>query len=346
MQTIKRLMRAYQDASVLEFNRDSKYVFISDCHRGNGSTGDEFSKNRNTYIHAMTHYFDNGFTYVEVGDGDELWEAGRISVIQEAHTDAVNAIKRFHDAGRMIMIYGNHNMRLRDLEYVKYNYYRYYNEFTERFEDLFPGLQPIEALRLVEEETRQEIFVVHGHQGDLANDQLWFVTKFSLRYFWRYFHNFGIKNPASPVKNIFKRHKIEKNYIKWIEQNRMMLICGHTHRFKYPRSGELPYFNTGCCVYPTTITAIELENGQISLIRWKLLVNSDAVLQVQRMVLKGPEPIEKFDLREADPGKLASLYHKSVVGVEASRSNIEGSTNIPTVDPEENGVKDIDERTR
>ncbi len=332
MQTHKRLMRAYNHAKIEDFDQNSKYVFISDCHRGNGAFADEFSKNRNTYIRALTYYYENGFTYVEVGDGDELWEPNRMSVIQEAHTDAVNAMKRFFDDGRMIMIYGNHNIRMRDPEYVKENYYRYYNEFTEEYSDLFPGLEPVEALRLIEKETGQEIFVVHGHQGDLANDQLWRISRFSLRYFWRYLHNFGIKSPASPVKNIFKRHRVERHYIRWIRRYRQMLICGHTHRFKYPRKNELPYFNTGCCVYPTTITAIELENNQISLIRWKILVNADGILQIQRMVLKGPEPIEKFDLREANLDRVDSMYTRSVVEVLTSRSNIEGSIQLQKPD--------------
>ena len=297
MRTQQRLTRTYKNARVETIDQDSKYVFISDCHRGNGHFSDEFSKNRNTFIHALNDYYRRGFTYVEVGDGDELWEANNVSVIQEAHTDAYGAMKRFHDDGRMIMIYGNHNIYLRNPHYVEENYFYYYNEFTESTHALFPGLKPVEALVLQDEASGQEVFVVHGHQGDLANDQLWRFTAFSIRYFWRFLHSFGIKSPVSPVKNIFKRHKIEKNYIKWIAEHKKMLICGHTHRFKYPRTEELPYFNTGCCVYPTTITAIELEHGEISLIRWKVLPDVDGLLHVQRMVLKGPEPIKTFDLR-------------------------------------------------
>ncbi len=312
MRTRQRLTKAYDHSIVREIDKQSRYVFFSDCHRGSGSFSDEFSKNRNTFIHALNYYYKRGFIYCEVGDGDELWEKNRMSTIQEAHTDAIAAMQQFHRDGRLIMIYGNHNIYLRDETYVKNHYYRYYNEFKEQYMDLFPHLKPIEALTLKHKESGQELFVVHGHQGDLANDQLWRLTEFSLKYFWRYLHSFGIKSPVSPVKNIFKRHKIEKNYIKWIKENRTLLICGHTHRFKFPREGELPYFNTGCCVYPTTITAIELEDEQLSLIRWKLLVNKEGLLQVTRMVLQGPRHISEFDLRETSKPALDRLGKGSV----------------------------------
>lgn len=110
-------------------------------------------------------------------------------------------------------------------------------------------------------------------------------------------HGFGIRNPSSPVKNVTKRHKIEKNFNKWIRKNKVALICGHTHRFKYPKEYDLPYFNTGCCIYPTIITAIELTKGQIQLVRWKVKVDDEGRLNVEREIMRGPEPIEKFDMR-------------------------------------------------
>ena len=134
-------------------------------------------------------------------------------------------------------------------------------------------------------------------QGDLPNDQLWYPTMLSLKYFWRFLHAFGVKSPTSPVKNMNKRHKIEKNYVKWIQKHEKMLICGHTHRFKYPKTKDLPYFNSGCCIYPTSITAIEITGGQIQLVRWKTRVNEDGLLQIKREVMRGPDPIGKFDIR-------------------------------------------------
>lgn len=242
-------------------DENSKYVFFSDCHRGSGGHQDEFTKNRNVYLFALDQYYKDGFTLVEAGDGDELWEHPKFKVIKNAHYHVFLSMKRFFDEGRLILLYGNHNNYLKNPEYVKENYYTYFDDYRKKESNFFKGLKPCEALLLKNQQTGQEILTVHGHQGDFANDQFWIFTMLSVKYFWRHVHAFGVKNPASPVKNVYKRHKIEKNFNKWIEKHKTMLICGHTHRYKYPREGELPYFNTGCCIYPTTITGVEITGG-------------------------------------------------------------------------------------
>lgn len=296
MRTFQRLTKAYENARVEGFDESSKYVFFSDCHRGDGSLSDEFTKNENTYLSALEYYYESGFTYVELGDGDELWEHSDFKHIKNAHADVFSLLAKFFHQDRFILIYGNHNAFLKNPSYVKENYYINYDEYTEEFNDFLKGIQPEEAIVLRHRKTGQEILAVHGHQGDVPNDQIWRLTMLSIKYFWRFLHAFGIKNPASPVKNIHKRHKIEKNYSKWIKEKKKMLICGHTHRFKYPKTKDLPYFNTGCCIYPTIITAIEIVGGNIQLVRWEVRANIDGVLKVRRDIMRGPDPVGKFDI--------------------------------------------------
>lgn len=297
MNTQKRLIKAYENARVEYFDENDKYVFFSDCHRGNGSHQDEFVKNRIVYMYALDYYYKEGYTLVEVGDGDELWEYPKFRIIKKAHYRVFQSMKRFFNEGRFILIYGNHNIYLKNPEYVENNYYMYYDEYRKKENVFFEGLKPCEALVLKNKQTGQEIFVVHGHQGDFANDQFRYFTMLTVKHFWKYLHAFGIKNPASPVKNEHKRHKIEKRFNKWIEKNETMVICGHTHRYKYPREGELPYFNTGCCIYPTTITGIEIAGGNVQLVRWRTHYNEDGLLQIKKEILRGPGNLEKFDIR-------------------------------------------------
>jgi len=297
MQTDKRLTRAYEKARVLPFDKDSKFIFFSDCHRGDASLSDEFSRNQNLFIHALDYYYHRGFTYIEVGDGDELWEHHRFRHIKKAHYDVFKRIKRFFDDDRLYILYGNHNIYLKNPDYVKKHYFHYYDDCNEETYEFLEGLEPLEALVLKSQESGQEFFVVHGHQGDLVNDQLWFFSMLSLKYFWRFLHAFGIRNPASPVKNAHKRHKIERNYSKWIQKHRHGLICGHTHRVKYPRTRDLPYFNTGSCIYPARITGLEMINATLQMVQWRIMVTSTGVLQVKREIIRGPEPVGKFDIR-------------------------------------------------
>ncbi len=137
---------------------------------------------------------------------------------------------------------------------------------------------------------------MHGHQGDLMNDQLWVLSMLMLRYFWRLMHVVGFQNPSSPAKNVNKRHKVEKTYNKWIEANQKMLICGHTHRPKFPKSNDLPYFNTGCCIHSRGITGIEITEGQIMLVEWHVRADRQGSLMIARKVIHGPEPIQKYDM--------------------------------------------------
>lgn len=294
MSADNRLTGAYKNALVRYFDENSKYVFFSDCHRGDDSVSDEFARNQAIVMRALEYYYDRDFMYVEAGDGDDLWEHRDFKFIRSAHMDVFTLLQKFFDEDRFYMLYGNHNIYLKCKQYVKRNYYYFYDEYKEKNRKLFYGLNPIEALLLKERKTGQEILVVHGHQGDVLNDQLWKISMFGVRYFWRFMHLVGVRNPASPARNQLKRHKMEKKYCRWLMEHHIMLLCGHTHRMKFPRKGELPYFNIGCCVHTKGISSIEIEKNQISLIQWRVRAGRDGELRVVRKVLHGPEPIEHW----------------------------------------------------
>lgn len=294
MFTDKRLTKAYHNAKIKMIDQDSKYIFFSDSHRGDDSISDEFARNQLVMASALQYYYDKGYTYVEAGDGDDLWEYKDFRYIRAAHTDVFTIMRDFYQDGRFIMMYGNHNNMLRHPYYVRRNYYYFFDEYEDAVRPLFEGLHPIEALLLVHRESGQQILTVHGHQGDLLNDQLWFLNMFLLRYFWRYMHLIGFRNPASPAKNQTKRHKVEKNYIKWLKKHDVMLICGHTHRLKFPKPGQLPYFNIGCAIHTKGITGIEILNNQIMLVQWRVQADDHGILNVKRKVIRGPKQIEDF----------------------------------------------------
>jgi UDP-2,3-diacylglucosamine pyrophosphatase LpxH len=297
MWTDNRLTKAYKNAKIEYFDKNSKYIFFSDIHRGDDSVSDEFTRNQNLFLHALNYYYKEGYKYIEVGDGDELWEYKNFRVIRLAHTDVFTVIKKFYDTGRLVILYGNHNIYLKSKRFVKKNYYQYYDEYNQIRTELFKGLMPQEALILKHKDSQQKIFVLHGHQGDFMNDQFWFLAMLLLRYFWRYLHIVGLDNPTSPARNLYKRHKVEKAYDKWIEKNKMMLICGHTHRQKFPKAEDLPYFNTGCCIRTRGLSGIEIINDEILMVDWRTSSDENGNLCIIRTVVRGPEPIIKYDCK-------------------------------------------------
>ncbi|MGM0378260.1 MAG: serine/threonine protein phosphatase [Bacillota bacterium] len=294
MFTSQKLDKVYKKAKKMKFDNDSKLVFMSDAHRGDNSLSDDFAHNQNIYYYALNYYYNNDYTYIEAGDGDELWEHRKFKHLIHAHKDVYCLLKKMYENDQFIMLYGNHNMFFKHEYFVKKNLYKYYDEYDETVKDLFKGIKVHEALLLQHEKTKKEILVTHGHQGDLMNDEIWGFMMFLSRYIWRFLNIIGFKNPASPSKNRHKRHKIEKNYSDWIKNNEKMMIIGHTHRPKFPKKGDPSYFNCGCGVHPRSIFAIEINKGKIALVDWKVRPNKKGTLNITKKYLKGPELLDEY----------------------------------------------------
>ncbi len=295
MSSHKRITRAYNTARRITYNDDSKYIIFSDVHRGDNSFADDFANNRNIYFHALNHYYKKKFTYCELGDGDELWENLHFKSIFETHTHIFFLLKKFYNEGRLFRLIGNHDMVYQKQKYVKKHLYTYFNKITGENEPLFPGIIFTEGLILKHETTQQEVFMLHGHQADWWNYKAWKFNRFMVRALWRQLQIFGIGDPTSPAKNFKELIKVERRTKKWIIENgNILTIIGHTHRPRFPEPGEIAFFNDGSCVHPRSITGLEIENGNITLIKWNISTTEDGTLKVVRFVLEGPQKISDY----------------------------------------------------
>ncbi|SHJ31530.1 metallophosphoesterase family protein [Aquimarina spongiae] len=295
MSSQSRLDRAYKNAKVIEFNDSSKFVLFSDCHRGDNSFADDFANNRNIYFHALKHYYNQGFTYCELGDGDELWENLTFETIFRAHKNVYELLQLFFQENRLEMIWGNHDMVYRDPSYVKKHLSSYFDQKTDSTVPLFPGIKYHEAIILKHQDTNQEIFLLHGHQADFMNYIGWRINRFLVRVLWKPLQVVGIADPTSPAKNYKETIKVERRIKKWIaSKGNLFTVIGHTHRPRFPEAGELALFNDGSCVHPRSITGMEIENGCITLIKWQIATTDDGVLQIIRIPLEGPQKLTEF----------------------------------------------------
>ncbi|MEZ4516568.1 MAG: hypothetical protein R3C44_06925 [Chloroflexota bacterium] len=64
--------------------------------------------------------------------------------------------------------------------------------------------------------------------------------------------------------------RIEQRIIEWVTTRQIPVICGHTHLAALPGPNMPPYFNSGSCVRPGFITGLELQGGELSLVKWSL----------------------------------------------------------------------------
>ena len=285
MHGFNRLSNLNRHAKVLPFNDGSHIVLMSDCHRGDGGRSDNFFRNRNVYLAALQHYDTEKYTYLELGDGDELWENRSLAVIVDAHPDIFERLAAFIRDGRLYALFGNH-----DIERTNSRYEPAAHRTLERAHLIttFQLLKTYEAIRLVHQSTGHEMLLVHGHQVDFFNSTLWRLARFMVRYLWRPLESFGVSDPTSAAQNNVRRERTERRLTRWVCDNRRMLIAGHTHRPVFPNTGEPPYFNDGSCVHPGCVTAIEISGGSITLVKWCVKVRVDGVLHVGRDVIAGP----------------------------------------------------------
>ncbi len=289
------------------FNLDSgRFIIFSDQHKGNKDAADDFMAAETNYITALQHYYDKGFTFINLGDCEELWECtpraaidqNRLSLLQEA---------RFQQTERYHRIYGNHDLEWKYL--IQQNMY----------------LKPIFGKKLKVHEglilttyynnKSYDLFLTHGHQGDNKSDgnafSMWVVAAI-----WTPIQRF-LEIRIDTISDSFDL--VDKHNILMYEWSatlrNTLFISAHTHKPVFASmdhidrlnkqllkakaaedtdlvksiSGELEkrsaeyagktiirrmahptYFNTGCCCFSDgDVSGIEIEDGMIRLVKWK-----------------------------------------------------------------------------
>lgn len=271
----------------LNITLDTKLIVMSDMHRGDGTGCDDFAHNSLIYKCALDYYHREGFTYIELGDAEELWENKTFEQIYITHTSIYDQLGKFHDPDpektRYIKIWGNHDIEWKDN--------------IQRLHSIFPGIRVYEKA-MTDAGSERRILFWHGHQVDpkcCGNGAA--VSKFFVRNFWPYLQKFGIKDPTRAAANPGLSDEIDKKLYQMAvhkEHNADIIIAGHTHRPVYENltlternmlnSGISPsfgsrklkpepvYYNTGSCVHPRCITGIEItlqdRLPMLKLVKW------------------------------------------------------------------------------
>lgn len=258
--THQRLNKLFAQAQEILFNDHERIVFFSDLHRGDKSAADEFAPNEALFLHALGHYYTRDYTYIEVGDGDDLWSTTHFQDIRQAYPQIYDMFHRFHGRRKLHLLFGNHEI----------------GGYQPEIQHEKDGLPVQEALILRHARTNQRLFVTHGHQVDLWCDWL---TGFSRHFvnFLRFFSlhddtKLALQQKRTTLENtianwsIRQQQRLEQRLSSWAQQNQRIIIAGHTHRPE--GAGTTPYFNTGSGLTRHAITGLELYHGRLQLIKW------------------------------------------------------------------------------
>jgi UDP-2,3-diacylglucosamine pyrophosphatase LpxH len=310
---LSRVLNATRAEGATVLGGTHRYVIFSDHHKGGGTGADDFTLSKGTYLRALDHYYGQDFQLIILGDGEELWEEPIERVVQ-THGDVLRSEARFHEQGRYLRIFGNHDSNWASAGQVK-----------KHLHPFFPGLEVKEGILFQyndpDAESSGQLFLVHGHQGTLDSEFFAPISRVIVRAVWRTFQILIRYAGTTPAKDAGLRGKHDTLMYQWAsKQGKLLLIAGHTHRsiwssrtlletklaeldalqmaneitpipdYRARRAAlreeirrliaEDPlrddsiktrgcYFNDGCCSYNSgEVTAYELVDGQLRLVRW------------------------------------------------------------------------------
>lgn len=281
-----------------DFTTD-RFIIFSDHHKGNKDQGDDFAGNEQNYLAALDYYLQNKFTYINLGDAEELWKYSPKEVISK-NIIALRSEARFQAENKYYKTFGNHDLTWKNKLDVDI-----------WFKDIFSLPLPVWegiVLKTTVSNLPLTIFLTHGHQGDKLSDNNAFST-WMVAHIWRPLQRYLELNVNTPAKDFTLRDKHNIMMHEWSSRREnLLLITGHTHKPVFAsglysdhpnntvndtkiaiaekQSNRKPsYFNSGCCCYNDgDITGIEIANGKIFLVKWHWENNTS-----QRSVLEEKE---------------------------------------------------------
>ncbi len=255
---------------------NAKFIIFSDQHKGDKSWGDDFKNNETNYLAALKYYNENNFSFIALGDTEELWKFTPQQILP-ANENALAAEAAFQP-DKLFKTFGNHDIIWKNKLDVLLNLKKYFTMPLVVYEGM--------VIKLKASASTLRILLTHGHQGDIMSDNNSFST-WVIAHVWMPMQRYLRINVNTPSNDYSLRNKHNIMMSEWsAAQENLLLITGHTHvpvfasgkYFNHP-SNNIPgkiqellkpsYFNTGCCCFDDgDITGIEISDGFIRLIKW------------------------------------------------------------------------------
>lgn len=289
---------------IIPFSVKDKFIIFSDQHKGAKTGSDIFALAEKNYLCALNYYNDANYTYINLGDGEELWGNSVEDVIN--NNEASFKLERlFVQRKAFIKVFGNHDLYWDNNPLAGLNLEKIYGQKIRIYEGII--------LQTNFDAIVATIFLTHGHQGDLQSDGNWF-SKWFVSNVWAPFQLFLQLNLNTPSVNDHLKTLHNQFMYEWSAlQESLLLITGHTHqpvfesltqlehlyrKLDNANPDDLPYiqslneqinrriskgdrvpdftaykpsyFNCGCCCFNDgDITGIEIADGFIRLVKWE-----------------------------------------------------------------------------
>ncbi|HEX8462144.1 MAG TPA: metallophosphoesterase [Segetibacter sp.] len=310
----------YKKGPLLNFNTATdRFIIFSDMHKGAKDGSDDFAFCENNYLQALEYYDQNKFTFISLGDAEELWE-NTLAAVKKFNTPSFEKEKLFLARNAFIKIFGNHDLDWDNSPFAGLELENIYGQKVPVYEGA--------VLRTSIAGTPIDIFLTHGHQGDELSDGNWF-SKWFVAKIWAPFQAYLSINPNTPAYYDHLKTDHNRFMYEWVaQQKNRLLITGHTHQPVFQSvthieslykklaqakaagdtkviaaleaeiqlkklaghvqpdfTGYQPtYFNSGCCCFNDgDITGIEIADEKIRLIKWEY--GNDKTGNPERVIL-------------------------------------------------------------
>lgn len=192
--------------------RNRRFAILSDLHMGNGRKPDDFKENEQATLNALKHYRKHGYALILLGDIEELWQFSADEIVDRYDRTIYKAIRAFGD-GLVYRVLGNHDIDWKTPDPIR-------KAKTE---------QVHEAIKLKDVNGNEKILLIHGHQGTKDSDKYSAISRGFVRIYRDIEPYMKIdKTPAFPRSPILENYERER--YKWAKKNKLILICGHSHR--------------------------------------------------------------------------------------------------------------------
>ena len=296
-----------QNVKELPLNSNTKYTLFSDLHLGDGKKADNFAGNEKTMIFALKYYKKNGYSLILLGDVEELWQFDLIRIQNRYDKNIYDLIRSFTD-NKVYRIFGNH-----DREW-------------KRPPD--PILNDVNVPRGTPEAIMlgDDIFLVHGHQGDYFCDKVIWFSKFwsrSAKSLVPIGKMFGYENRSAAKSQIPKSR--EKLYYNWAKKKKVILICGHTHNAIFASRSYYWWLKEQIAIKEKELEKKQCSKDKVRLnklykkiekLKSELLDEERRGRKYYRITAKGKEPLPCY----FNTG--CGLYRKGITNIEIEGDKI------------------------
>lgn len=161
--------------AALQITDTSRIILFSDHHKGKRNGADDFASNEPTYLAALNYYQQQQYSYVNLGDSEELWENNIFSVLKH-NKQTFAAEKPFIEREAFVKVYGNHDV-----------FWHYDPLAAQYLKQMYGKAIPIVPGLLLQYQQAGtpffQILCTHGHQGDASSDGNWLSAAF-VTYVW------------------------------------------------------------------------------------------------------------------------------------------------------------------